>query len=167
MSARVAPDTSFAAYVKNAQAEEAAWEAEEGKRRARAAKEVGKDSVVVEAARNGVVAEDDGHEVLVRIGGRGYELLRRAAVACSSARNGPRLDAGDVALLYGVVQASGLADAYTFGRQVRDIASAGLGGPSGVLSFQARERLNDLELELVAVGLMDPAELKEVGGEAL
>lgn len=167
---RPAYDTSLAAFIQRAGDEEAAYQAEEEARRAQEAEAARKPREVVEAARIGVLAQDTGGEVVVRFVGSAYEHLRRAGEAVSRAFDGPRpdarFDAGDVALLT-VVAVSPLAGAYTFGQRVRDAVAASLGGPAGVLTFQHRETLAGLDVELVVEGLMDPASLKEVGGEVL
>ena len=162
-----APPSSFSAYVQNAEAQEAAWRSEEAERRARAAQAAGKSQAKVAAARFGVEVEDDGGAVVVRIGGRGFDLLRRAAAACSRAFPGNELDAGDVAARYGIVQASALADGYTLGRHVLAAATAKLGGLAGSMSARSRELVHDLEVELMVEGLRDPAEVKDIDEEAL
>ena len=163
-------DTSLASYIKRAGEEEAAYRAQEGERRARGAEAAGKPVEVVEAARCGVLAEERGGEVVVRFVGTACELLRRAAAATSRAFDGPqpepRFDAGDMALLT-VVAASPLAGAYTFGQRVRDAVAGLLGGPAGVLAYQQREVLEDLDVELTVEGLRDPAEVKDIDEEAL
>ena len=159
--------SSLSDYIKHAEAEEAAYRAQEGERRALEAEAAGKPREVVEAARCGVLAEERGGEVVVRFVGASYELLRRAAAATSRAFDGPqdapRFDAGDVALLT-VVAASPLSDGYSFGQRVRDAVAGLLGGPAGVLAYQQREVLEDLDVELTVEGLRDPASLSEVCG---
>lgn len=158
-------DTSLASYIKRAREEETAYQAEEGARRAQEAEAARKPREVVEAARIGVLAQDTGGEVVVRFVGSAYELLRHSAAAASRAFDGPRpdarFDAGDMALLT-VVAASPLAGAYTFGQRVRDAVAGLLGGPAGVLAYQQREVLEDLDVELTVEGLRDPASLSEV-----
>lgn len=165
---RPTANTSLASYIKRAREEETAYQAEEGARRAQEAEAARKPREVVEAARIGVLAQDTGGEVVIRIVGVAYELLRRAAAATSRAFDGPqpepRFDAGDMALL-ALVAASPLADGYTFGQRVRDAVAGLLGGPAGVPAYQSREVLEDLDIELVVESLMDPASLKEVGAD--
>lgn len=164
---RRSADTSLASFIKRAREEEAAFVAMEGERRARDAEAARKPREIVEAARVGVLAQDTGGEVVIRIVGVAYELLRHSAAAAFRAFDGPqpdaRFDAGDMALLT-VVAASPLAGRYEFGQRVRDAVAGLLGGPAGVLSYQSREVLEDLDVELVVEGLRDPAGLKEVCG---